>query len=128
MGIAEMIRPLVVNAIKELYSVDLKEADLTINQTKPEFEGDYTVVLYSFFKQLKIFQEQLGKELGEHLLLRNPQLLLSYNVIKGFLNLVVLDSYWVNFLSTSYSNRQIGHQKPNEHRVIVEYSSPNTNK
>ena len=128
MGIAEMIRPLVVNGIKLLYGFDLREADLTISRTKPEFEGDYTVVLFSFVKQLRKSSEQLGKELGEHLLKHNPQLFLSYNVIKGFLNLVVHDSYWVNFLSTSYSDNQIGHQKSNEHRVIVEYSSPNTNK
>jgi len=128
MGIAEMIRPLVVTAVQQLYAFDLKEADLTINQTKPEFEGDYTVVLFSFVKQLKKSPEQLGKELGEHLLHHNPQLIESYNVIKGFLNLVIQDSYWVNFLSTFYSDRQIGHKNPNEHRVIVEYSSPNTNK
>jgi len=128
MGIAEMIRPLVVNAVQELYAFDLKEADLTINQTKPEFDGDYTVVLFSFVKQLKKSPEQLGKELGEHLLHHNPQLIVSYNVIKGFLNLVIQNSYWVNFLSTFYSDRQIGHKHPNEHRVIVEYSSPNTNK
>src|SRR4026208_2159770 len=120
MGIAEMIRPLVVNGIKLLYGFDLREADLTISRTKPEFEGDYTVVLFSFVKQLRKSSEQLGKELGEHLLKHNPQLFLSYNVIKGFLNLVVHDSYWVNFLSTSYSDNQIGHQKSNEHRVIVE--------
>ncbi len=66
MGIAEMIRPLVVNAIKQLYGLDLKEANLTINQTKPEFEGDYTVVLFSFVKQLRKSPEQLGEELGEH--------------------------------------------------------------
>jgi len=128
MGIAEMIRPLVVNAIKQLYGLDVRETDLTINQTKPEFEGDYTVVLFSFVKQLRKSPEQLGKELGDYLLERNPQLFLSYNVIKGFLNVVAHDSYWVNFLSTSYSDNQIGHQKSNEHRVIVEYSSPNTNK
>ena len=128
MGIAEMIRPLVVNAIKQLYGLDLKEADLTINQTKPEFEGDYTLVLFSFVKQLKRSPEQLGKELGEYLLQHNPQLFLSSNVIKGFLNLVVHDSYWLNFLAKSYADRQIGHQRPNEHRVMVEYSSPNTNK
>src|SRR4026208_2016761 len=109
MGIAEMIRPLVVNAVQELYAFDLKEADLTINQTKPEFDGDYTVVLFSFVKQLKKSPEQLGKELGEHLLHHNPQLIVSYNVIKGFLNLVIQNSYWVNFLSTFYSDRQIGH-------------------
>src|SRR4030095_12692934 len=128
MGIAEMIRPLVVTAIRQLYGLDLKEADLTINQTKPEFEGDYTVVLFSFVKQLRKSPDQLGRELGEQVLHDNPQLFLSYNVIKGFLNLLVNDSYWLNFLSTFYADKQLGHRSPNDHRVIVEYSSPNTNK
>ena len=79
MGIAEMIRPLVVNAIKQLYGLDIKEADLTINQTKPEFEGDYTVVLFSFVKQLRKSPEQLGRDLGEHLLEHNPQLFRALN-------------------------------------------------
>src|SRR5262245_61519802 len=103
MGIADMIKPLVVTAIKQLYGSDLREAALTINQTKPEFEGDYTVVLFSFVKQLKRSPEQLGKELGEYLLQHNPQLFLSFNIIKGFLNLVIHDNYWLNFLSTSYT-------------------------
>jgi len=128
MGIEGMIKPLLIKAIKELYGVDLQEADLTINQTKPEFEGDYTIVLFSFVKQLRKSPEQLGKEIGEYLLQHNRELFSSYNVIKGFLNLVVHDSYWLNFLSTFYTDKQLGHQLPNEHRVIVEYSSPNTNK
>src|SRR5688572_1392894 len=128
MGIADAIKPLVVLAIKELYGLELQEADLTINQTKPEFEGDYTIVLFSFVKQLRKSPEQLGKEIGEYLLQNNQQLFTSYNVIKGFLNLVVNDSYWLNFLSNSYRNKQLGYQPANEHRVIVEYSSPNTNK
>jgi arginyl-tRNA synthetase len=128
MGIADMIKPLVVKAIKDLYGLELPEADLTINQTKPEFEGDYTIVLFSFVKQLRKSPEQLGKEIGEYLLQNNPQLFSSYNVIKGFLNFLVNDSYWVNFLSTFYSDKQFGHRLPNDHRVIVEYSSPNTNK
>jgi len=128
MGIADMIKPLVVKAIRDLYGLELPEADLTINQTKPEFEGDYTIVLFSFVKQFRKSPEQLGKEIGEYLLQNNPQLFSSYNVIKGFLNFLVNDSYWVNFLSTFYSDRQLGHRLPNDHRVIVEYSSPNTNK
>ena len=128
MGIAGMIKPLVVKAISALYGLDVKEDDLTINQTKPEFDGDYTIVLFSFVRQLRKSPEQLGQELGEFLLQHHLQLLSSYNVIKGFLNLVVDDAYWVNFLSANYTDKQIGHQRPNQHRVIVEYSSPNTNK
>src|SRR6186997_1492843 len=121
MSIAEQIKKASKKTLQELYSLTIEEKDIQINETKPEFEGDYTVVLFSFVKQLKKSPEQLGKELGEHLLHHNPQLIVSYNVIKGFLNLVIQNSYWVNFLSTFYSDRQIGHKHPNEHRVIVEY-------
>ena len=138
MGIVADIKPLVVKALKELYEQDpiapesyrdgFQQADLTINQTKPEFEGDYTLVLFSFVKQLKKSPEQLGKEIGDYLVKNNADLFVSYYLIKGFLNLVITESYWINFLASSYTDKQIGHQPANQHRVIVEYSSPNTNK
>lgn len=124
---------MVVAALKELYNQDpiaiaYKEADLTINITKPEFEGDYTLVLFSFVKQLKKSPEQLGKEIGELLIKNDPDLFSSFNVIKGFLNLGVTDNYWTNFLQTNYSNKSIGVRSSNNKTIIVEYSSPNTNK
>ena len=133
MGIVNKIKPLIVKALNDLYSKDpldagFWETDLTINSTKPEFEGDYTLVLFSFVKQLKKSPEQLGNEIGEYLLKNNVELFASFNVIKGFLNLVVTDSYWINFLQTSYNDKQLGHQPANDQKVIVEYSSPNTNK
>src|SRR5436190_1932984 len=128
MGIVNDIKPLVVRALKDIYGLNLQEAELTINQTKPEFEGDYTLVLFSFVKQLKKSPEHLGKEIGEWLVKNNAGLIVSYNVIKGFLNLVIAESYWVNFLASSYTDKHIGHQPVNQHMVIVEYSSPNTNK
>ncbi|MFI5129399.1 MAG: arginine--tRNA ligase, partial [Chitinophagales bacterium] len=93
-----------------------------------EFEGDYTLVLFSFVKQLKKSPEQLGKEIGELLLKNNPELFSSYNVIKGFLNLVVADRYWLDFLQSNYSNRSPGVRPSVNKTIIVEYSSPNTNK
>jgi arginyl-tRNA synthetase len=133
MGIVNTIKPLIVKALQDLYGHDpiaagFQEADLTINLTKPEFEGDYTLVLFSFVKQLKKSPELLGNEIGEYLIKNNPDLFSSFNVIKGFLNLVVTDNYWINFLQTSYIDKQLGHQPANKHKVIVEYSSPNTNK
>ncbi|HKZ65675.1 MAG TPA: arginine--tRNA ligase [Chitinophagaceae bacterium] len=128
MGIVNEIKPLIVTALQELYNQNFQEADLTVNSTKPEFEGDYTLVLFSFVKQLKKSPEQLGNEIGEHLIKNHTDLFSSYNVIKGFLNLVVTDSYWIAFLQTSYTNKKLGHQPANKHKVIVEYSSPNTNK
>lgn len=128
MGIVNKIKPLIVTALQDIYGQQFQEADLTINLTKPEFEGDYTLVLFSFVKQLKRSPEQLGNEIGDYLIKNNPDLFSSFNVIKGFLNLVIADNYWINFLQTSYTNKQLGHQPANKHKVIVEYSSPNTNK
>ncbi len=128
MSIVSEIKPLVAQALKDLYRQDVPESDLTINTTKPEFEGDYTIVLFSFVKQLKKSPEQLGNELGEALVKNNPALFKSHNVIKGFLNLLIDDSYWLNVLQTSYNNKQFGTKPANSQKVMVEYSSPNTNK
>lgn len=128
MSIVNRIRPLVITALKDLYGYEMPASDLTINITKPEFEGDYTVVLFSFVKQLKKSPEQLGQELGAELVNKNGDLFTAFNVIKGFLNLTVADSYWLAFLGDNYTKTALGHQPPANERVIVEYSSPNTNK
>lgn len=128
MAIETEIKPLIAKAFRDLYEQHLQQTDLTINRTKPEFEGDYTLVLFSLAKQLQKSPEQLGNEIGNYLIKNNAGLFASFNVIKGFLNLGVADNYWIHFLQTSYTDKQIGHQPANDHSVIVEYSSPNTNK
>jgi arginyl-tRNA synthetase len=128
MSIVNRIRPIVVTALKDLYGYEIAASDLTINITKPEFEGDYTIVLFSFVKQLKKSPEQLGQELGTELVSKNATLFTAFNVIKGFLNLTIADSYWLEFLGENYNKTTPGHQPHTNERVIVEYSSPNTNK
>lgn len=128
MSIVHDIKGKVVKSLKDLYGMDFNENDLTVNLTKPEFEGDYTLVLFSFVKQLKKSPELLGKEIGESLISRDPGLFTAFNVIKGFLNLTIADGYWVNFLQHHYADRQIGRKPANGQRIVVEYSSPNTNK
>ncbi len=128
MSIVNEIKPLVVTELKNLYGQDFQEADLTINNTKPEFEGDYTLVLFSFVKQLKKSPEVLGNEIGEALVKANPIIFTAYNVIKGFLNLTISDNYWLIFLQTNYAEPKFGHKPANGEKVMVEYSSPNTNK
>jgi len=128
MSIINEIKPLVVRALKDLYGVETTESDLTINSTKPEFEGDYTLVLFAFVKQLKKSPETLGNEIGDILVKDHPGLFTSYNVIKGFLNLTVSDDYWIRFLERNYSPADFGRQPANGKKVMVEYSSPNTNK
>jgi len=128
MSIVNRIKPLVVKALQNISGHSFKETDLTVSSTKPEFEGDYTIVLFSFIKQLKKSPEQLGAELGDELLKNDPSFFKAYNVIKGFLNLTIDDSYWLEVLQSGYSNKQFGLSAANGQKVMVEYSSPNTNK
>ena len=128
MSIVNQIKPLVVKELTDLYGQEFSESELTINTTKPEFEGDYTLVLFSFVKQLKKSPEQLGNEIGENLANNNPDIFTAYNVIKGFLNLTISDNYWINFLQAKYNDEKFGSKPANGQKVMVEYSSPNTNK
>lgn len=128
MSIVSDIKKTSAKALQTLYNIEIKEADVLVNTTKPEFEGDYTIVLFAFVKQLRKSPEALGKEIGDYLVVNEPQLFSNFNVIKGFLNLTINDAYWHQFLSSQYNNTAYGKQSPNGVRVMVEYSSPNTNK
>ncbi|GAB3423481.1 arginine--tRNA ligase [Niabella aquatica] len=127
MSIVAELKPVIITTLNNLYHQEFKEDAVAINSTKPEFEGDYTVVLFSFLKQLKKKQEEIGKEVGEKLLVEHPDLFTSYNVIKGFLNLTVNNRYWLNFLETNVASPKTEGVKKGK-KVMLEYASPNTNK
>lgn len=127
-NISDHIKLSVLKALKELYQLELTPDSLTINSTKPEFEGDYTLVLFSFVKQLKRSPEQLGEEIGQFLLKAEPDFYTSWNLIKGFLNLTISDAYWISILEKNYADTEFARQPANGQKVMVEYSSPNTNK
>jgi arginyl-tRNA synthetase len=128
MSIVNDIKKAVIVTLEKLYNQTFTEESLTINQTKPEFEGDYTLVLFSFIKQLKKSPEQLGNEIGTSLVENNPDLFTGFNVIKGFLNLSVIDTFWKDFLENNYQASGKDIQQKKGERIMVEYSSPNTNK
>jgi arginyl-tRNA synthetase len=128
MSVVNQIKESAAAAIKTLYNVDIKPGDITVNATKPEFEGDYTIVLFSLVKQLRKAPDAAGNEIGNYLIEKQADLYSSFNVIKGFLNLVVADNYWISFLATNYNNSSFGYKAKNGKKVMVEYSSPNTNK
>ena len=128
MNAAGQVRKASKEAIEHLYSISLSGKDIQVNDTKPEFEGDYTLVLFPFIKLLKKSPEQLGNEIGDYLVKNNPALFTSYNIIKGFLNLTLTNDYWINFLQNNYSNKKFGKKEATGKKVMVEYSSPNTNK
>lgn len=128
MSLLNNIKQIVKAAIADLYKTDIDESGITINLTKPEFEGDYTVVLFALLKPLKKSPDALGNELGKYLVEKNAETFQSYNIIKGFLNLVIADDYWIKFLSQNFNNPNFGKQIISHKKVMVEYSSPNTNK
>lgn len=128
MAVVSEIQSVVSAQIKELYGLDIGPAAVLVNETKPEFEGDYTVVLFALVKTLKKSPEALGQELGQKLVSVNPTLFSGFNVIKGFLNLSIAENYWVQFLQQSYNDPGYGKKAPTGRTVMVEYSSPNTNK
>jgi arginyl-tRNA synthetase len=128
MSVTGQIKKLVVKALQGLYQQEFTEKDFQVSETKPEFEGDYTVVLFSLVKQLKKSPDAIGNELGQQLMADHADLFSSFNLIKGFLNLVVGDAFWTGFLHRTYADERFGTQANAGRRVMVEYSSPNTNK
>ena len=128
MDIISQIRTAASQALRDTYQYDLDASAILVNETKPEFEGDYTVVLFSFVKSLKKSPEALGNELGQRLLTGWPNLFSGFNVIKGFLNLSIADACWLEFLQQRSADKDFGKKEKNGKKVMVEYSSPNTNK
>jgi arginyl-tRNA synthetase len=128
MGVVSEIQSAVSAQIEALYGLAVEPGSILVNETKPEFEGDYTVVLFALVKTLKKSPEALGNELGQQLTRTHPGLFSGFNVIKGFLNLSVSDGYWLEFLKSSHSQPAYGVKASAGKRVMVEYSSPNTNK
>lgn len=128
MQVIQAIKTAAAQGVNALYQQSLTAADIAINTTKPEFEGEYTVVTFAFTKFSRQKPEETGAALGEYLVANFPELVARYNVVKGFLNLSIAEIYWTNFLQQQYHNPRHGLQAPNGKKVMVEYSSPNTNK
>jgi arginyl-tRNA synthetase len=128
MGLVPVIQAAVSKEIMGSYQLNLQAGNIQVTETKPDFEGDYTVVLFALTKSLKKAPEAIGTELGTRVVSANPHLFSSFNVIKGFLNLSVSDTYWLQFLHENFSTEQYGFKKTTTDKVMVEYSSPNTNK
>ncbi len=115
-------------AVTALFNTEWKSEDILINQTKPEFEGDYTLVTFAIIKVARLKPEEAGQKLGEYLVAHNSDLVTGFNVIKGFLNLHINEKWWQQFILNNYNNTTYGIKAPNHTKVMVEYSSPNTNK
>jgi arginyl-tRNA synthetase len=128
MSVVEKLQKSTIQSLTALFGQAFTENNFQVNQTKPEFEGDYTVVLFSLVKSLQLSPDDIGNKLGKHLIENNSSLFTQYNIIKGFLNLTVANGYWMELLAKNYNDICFGKKALNGKKVMVEYSSPNTNK
>ncbi|MFC5282738.1 arginine--tRNA ligase [Pedobacter alpinus] len=117
----------IVKAFADVFDTELQEHQVNLEQTKKEFEGHATFVVFPFVKFTKKSPEQTANLLGEYLQ-NNCKEIAGFNVIKGFLNLVLSDAYWLEIFQSHISHPDFGRLPSNGEKVMVEYSSPNTNK
>jgi arginyl-tRNA synthetase len=126
MHLVDQLKKAASEALFSLYQVSVPPSAILVNATKPEFEGNYTVVLFAFVKELKLSPDALGEALGNHLVNTHPHLFTAHNTIKGFLNITISDAFWHGFIHNESAGQTMA--TASGKTVMVEYSSPNTNK
>ena len=129
MNIEENISKAVVGAVKSLYGIEVAENGIQLQKTKSDFEGDITLVVFPFTKTARKQPEVIGNEIGQWLT-ENTDIVDKYNVIKGFLNLSISKDNWISTLNNIYNDKKYGikEETPESPLMMIEYSSPNTNK
>lgn len=129
MNIEQKLVASVMSGLKALYSQDVPAAQIQLQKTKKEFEGHLTLVVFPFLRMSKKGPEQTAQEIGEYLQANEPSVA-AFNVIKGFLNLTIASSAWIELLNGIHADKQYGivAVTDNSPLVMIEYSSPNTNK
>ncbi|MCD4729247.1 MAG: arginine--tRNA ligase [Bacteroidales bacterium] len=117
-----------IEALEKLYGQNISPDLIQIEKTNPEFTGDYTIVVFQLLRYIKNPPTQPAEDIGNYIV-ENCNEVLSFNVIKGFLNIIIADEFWVEFFKNTITNEGFGIQKTNtKQSYVVEYSSPNTNK
>ena len=129
MNIEEILTSAIVKGISSLYNADIKTQQVQIQKTRPEFEGNFTLVVFPYLRLSHKKPEETAQEIGEWLI-RNESAVEKFNVVKGFLNLVISSSYWIKVLENIHSDNNYGKKEATQTSplVMIEYSSPNTNK
>ena len=127
MNIEQKITATIQQAFLELFGHHATLEELALQPTRKEFEGTFTFVVFPFLKITKLNPEASGTKIGEYLV-TNCEVVSTFNIVKGFLNISVSETSWLDIFSKIYSNPHLGQLPANGKKVMVEYSSPNTNK
>ena len=130
MEITNKICQAVVAGIRDLYGQEVSAESVQLQETRPEFEGNVTLVVFPYLKMSRKRPEETAQQLGEHLLQTVPEVVAKFNVVKGFLNLVIAPAQWILLLQEIRNQERFGFRPVTEDSplVMIEYSSPNTNK
>jgi arginyl-tRNA synthetase len=125
--LSQILTPPIQNAVKQLFDISIEKVEFQI--TRKEFEGDITMVIFPLLKVIKGNPTEIGTNIGNYLV-ENVKEVIRFNVVSGFLNIVVSDDYYLSFFNEIKDNSNFGFvsASPNDKAVMVEYSSPNTNK
>ncbi|HET8753208.1 MAG TPA: arginine--tRNA ligase, partial [Salinimicrobium sp.] len=125
MSIQKIIAAQAKQAVKEIYGQEVE--NIEFQPTRKDFEGDLTLVVFPMLRQVKTNPAKLGTEIGNFLIANNPQVE-KFNVVQGFVNIVLKDEYFLDFFGKAKNDPNFGKTAPGEEAIMVEYSSPNTNK
>jgi arginyl-tRNA synthetase len=126
--IEKLLETTIINAVQELYNQTIESAQATVQKTRKDFDGDFTLAVFPFVRFSRQSPEETAKAIGEYLQ-SHLDIVAGHNVIKGFLNLVISDQYWLAYFRDHFTEDDFGFIKPGGGQpIVVEYSSPNTNK
>ncbi len=125
--IEDLFKERIAELLQQIYNIEFDTSKIVCAITRKEHEGDYTVTVFNLSQLVKKSPEVFANELGEHLK-SNWNLISKFNVVKGFLNLSLKFEFWLTYISKNYAKVSIGLSTEKRNRVLIEYSSPNTNK
>ena len=125
MYIQEIIKNSILDALESIFQI--KPNTIELQQTKKEFEGDITFVVFPLAKELKLSPREIAEKIGDYLVVNSS--VVSFNIVSGFLNLSIADEHYLSFFNSVKENSEYGFSDTiSDEAVMVEYSSPNTNK
>ena len=130
-GLEEILKQQVKAAVKALYGIDADDKQIQLQKTRPEFEGNITLVVFPFVKLARKAPAQVAEEIGKAMTdsaIVGEPVIEKFNAVQGFLNMSIAPSFWIEQLEAIAANPQYGEQPDRNQLMMVEYSSPNTNK
>lgn len=125
MTLENILTTQVKQVVKDLYGLEVEDKQVQLQKTRPEFEGNLTLVVFPFVKAARKAPAQVAQEIGEKL---QGELVSKFNAVQGFLNMTIADSFWIHCLNDIAADERFGMQPDRHQLMMVEYSSPNTNK